>query len=208
MRTQTIFVHRESFADDEILPAALAVRAGKIVVFPTETVYGVGCRHDDDSARDRIFALKKRDRSKPLAIYLLNPDEIRDYAVWPAPAEKLAQRFLPGPLTLVLPVRGGGTVGFRVSSDAVLRRLLSLSALPLAGTSANLSGQPSPTDGPQAIAAMSGKVELILSAGHTELGCPSTVVDLCGEQPFVVRTGAISFDELSDALNGEVGKGF
>lgn len=208
MDTQILVVNRERFEDDEILPAAEAIRAGKIVVFPTETVYGVGCRYDDEPARERVFALKKRDRSKPLAMYLLTAEEIRDYAAWSSAAEKLARAFLPGPLTLVLPGRSGEKVGFRIPSDAVVHRLLCLSQTPLAGTSANLSGQESPIDGEQAVAAMDGRVDVIINAGNTELGCPSTVVDLCEEQPLLLREGAISLDELSDALNGEVRKGF
>jgi L-threonylcarbamoyladenylate synthase len=208
MKTQIIVVNHEKFEDDEILAAAEAIRAGKIVVFPTETVYGVGCRYGDKSARERIFALKERDRSKPLAIYLLTVEEIRDYAVWLPTAQELARAFLPGPLTLVLPGRSGGKLGFRIPSDAVIRRLISLSRTPLAGTSANVSGQESPTDGEQAIAAMDGRVDVIVNAGKTELACPSTVVDLCEEQPLLLREGFIRLDELSNVLNREVRKAF
>jgi L-threonylcarbamoyladenylate synthase len=208
MNTQIIAVNRERFEDEEILPATEAIRAGKIVVFPTETVYGVGCRYDDESARERIFALKGRDRSKPLAMYLLTAEEIRDYAVWPSATGKLARAFLPGPLTLVLPGRSGGKIGFRISSDAVVRRLISLSGTPLAGTSANLSGQGSPVNGEQAIAAMDGRVDVIINAGKTEQACPSTVIDLCEAQPVVVREGAVSLSELSRVLGCEARKAF
>ncbi|MFQ5792766.1 MAG: L-threonylcarbamoyladenylate synthase [Acidobacteriota bacterium] len=208
MRTQIIAVTRERVKDSEILPAAEAIKEGKVVVFPTETVYGVGCRYDDECARERIFALKRRDASKPLGIYLLSVTEVEKHAVTSPMGEKLAEAFLPGPLTLVLPARRGGKLGFRIPSNEVTRRLIRLSGIPLAGTSANLSGRESPTDGQQAIAAMDGRVDFIIEAGKTELARPSTVIDLCGEPPVVLREGAISLDTLSRVLACEVRKTF
>jgi len=208
MDTQIIVINRKNFEDDEILPAAEAIKEGKIVVFPTETVYGVGCRYDDEPAKERIFGLKKRDHSKPLAVYLLSAEEIRNFAVLPPAAQKLAQAFLPGPLTLVLAGRSGGKLGFRIPSDEVTRCLLSLSGMPLSGTSANLSGEQSPVNGEQAIAAMDGRADLIIDTGHTELACPSTVIDLCKDHPVVLREGAVSLSELSDALGCDVRKAF
>ena len=207
MKTRIIVLTRERIDDDSILPAAEAIREGKLVVFPTETVYGMGCRYDDESARDRIFSLKGRDRSKPLAMYLLSVTEVEEYAVMTPTAEKLARAFLPGPLTLILPGRRGGTVGFRIPSDEVTRRLLGLCGIPLSGTSANLSGGESPISGEQAIAAMHGKVEFILDAGRTELARPSTVIDLCAGPPVVLREGAIAVADLSRVLGHDVGKG-
>ncbi len=206
--TQIIAVSRRKIEDSMIVPAAEAIRKGGIVVFPTETVYGVGCRHDDESAKERIFALKGRDSSKPLAMYLLSAAEIGKYAVVPPEAERLAREFLPGPLTLVLPGKGGGKIGFRIPSDDVARRLIYLSEIPLAGTSANLSGRTSPVNGQQAIAAMNGKADIIIDAGETELGCESTVVDLCGDQPVVLREGAVLTSELCRVLGREVQKAF
>lgn len=208
MKTRIIKIDRKRIDDSEILPAAEAILEGKIVVFPTETVYGVGCRYDDGAVRDRVFALKGRERAKPLAIYMLSVSEIGEYAALPMTAEKLARAFLPGPLTLVLPGTEGEKVGFRIPSDEVVRRLIRLAGVPLAGTSANLSGQESPTDGQQAIAAMEGKVDFIIDAGRTELACVSTVIDLAIDPPVVLREGAVSLDELSDVLGFKVRKGF
>ena len=208
MKTEIIVINQKRVEDDEILPAADAIKEGKIVVFPTETVYGVGCRYDDESARERIFALKKRDRSKPLGIYLPSVSEVEKYAVMPPMAAKLARAFLPGPLTLLLPGRRGGKLGFRIPSDEVARRLIRLCGIPLSATSANLSGHQSPTDGQQAIAAMEGRADYIIDAGKTELACPSTVIDLCAAPPTVLREGAISPDELSCVLGCEVRKAF
>jgi len=208
VETEIIIVNRERIEDEKILPAAEGVRKGKIVVFPTETVYGVGCRYDDESARERIYAIKGRDLAKPLGIYLLSASEIEEHAVVSATAEGLARVFLPGPLTLVLPGRKGGKLGFRIPSDDVARRLIQLCGAPLSGTSANLSGQKDPTDGQQATAAMEGKVDFIIDAGKTELECPSTVIDLCVDPPVILREGAVSCDELSRVLGCELRKTF
>lgn len=208
MNTQIIVINRNQVEHGEILPAAAAIKEGKIVVFPTETVYGVGCRYDDESARERIFALKRRDRSKPLGIYLPSVSDVERYAIVPPMAAKLARAFLPGPLTLLLPGRSGGRLGFRIPSDEVARRLIRLCGIPLSATSANLSGHESPTTGQQAIAAMEGRADYIIDAGKTELACPSTVIDLCAEPPVVLREGAISLDELSRVLGREVRKDF
>lgn len=208
METKVIIIDRERLDDDSILPAAKAIKEGEIVVFPTETVYGVGCRYDDESARDRIFALKTRPRSRPLGIYVLSVSEVEKHAAIPPMAEKLSRAFLPGPLTLVLPGRRGGKLGFRIPSDQVTRRLISLCGIPLSGTSANLSGRESPTTGQEAIAAMQGRADYIIDAGKTELACSSTVIDLCVEPPVVLRKGVIPLEALSYVLGCEVQKAF
>jgi len=208
MNTQIIAITRNQIDDDRILPAAEGIKEGRIVVFPTETVYGVGCRYDDESARERIFALKRRDRSKPLGIYLLSVSGIEEHAVMQPMAEKLAQAFLPGPLTLVLPGRRGGKLGFRIPADEVARRLIRLCGMPLSGTSANLSGRESPTDGQQAVAAMDGRVDFIIDAGETELARPSTVIDLCDDRPVVLREGAVPLADLIRVLGCDVRKAF
>jgi len=207
-KTQIIIIENKEVKDIALLPAAEGIKQGKIVVFPTETVYGVGCRFDDESAREKIYALKKRDYSKPLAIYLLSTGEIEKYAVVSEAAEKVAGKLLPGPVTLVLPGRSGGKVGFRISSDEVLRRLISLCGIPLAGTSANVSGEQSPVDGKDAIRAMDGRVDFIIDAGKTELACESTVIDLCGDEPVVLREGAVSAEEVARVLGCNVRKAF
>lgn len=206
--TKTITIDPARFEESQLLPAAEAVKEGRLVVFPTETVYGVGCRHDKECARDEIYRLKHRERSKPLGMYLLSAADLRNHAVMTGAAEKLAQAFLPGPLTIVLAGRDGDKIGFRVPSDRVSRALIALSGIPLAGTSANLSGQASPVTGEEALAAMEGKVDVIINGGKTEWGRESTVIDLSGERPMVLREGCISLNELSEVLGENVEKGF
>lgn len=207
-KTRIIVINAENFEESDLLSAADAVKREKLVVFPTETVYGIGCRYDSESARGEIYALKHRERSKPLAMYLLSAAELRSYAVMTPVAEKLAEAFLPGPLTVILLQRGGGKAGFRIPSDPVSRTLISLCGIPLAGTSANLSDQASPTTAEQAIAAMEGEVDVIVNAGKTELGRESTVVDLSGERPVVLREGCLSLEDLSIVSGQPVEKGF
>lgn len=207
-KTRIIVIDPAKFEESDLLPAAEAVTKEGIVVFPTETVYGVGCRYDSESARDEIYALKHRVRSKPLGMYLLSAAELENHAVMTPAAQKLAQSFLPGPITVILTGRGGCKVGFRIPSDTVSRGLIALSGIPLAGTSANLSGRASPTTAEEAVASMKGKVDIIISAGQTNLGRESTVVDLSGKRPVVLREGCISLEELSALLEEEVEKGF
>jgi L-threonylcarbamoyladenylate synthase len=206
--TQVIPINRDAWEEGDLVAAAEALRGGKIVVFPTETVYGVGCRYDDDSAKQRIFALKQRDAGKPLGVYLAETEEISRYAVVSQAAEKLIEAFLPGPLTLVLLGLRGGTLGFRVPSDEIAKRLISLGGTGLAGTSANLSGQPSAVEGREAIAALSGKVDVIIDAGKTELGRASTVIDLSDDYPVLLREGVISAKDLAKVLLCDIGKAF
>ena len=207
-KTRILVINPVKFEESDLLPAAETVTNEGIVVFPTETVYGIACRSDSGPARDEIYAIKHREKSKPLAMYLLSATEIPSHAAMTPVAEKLAQSFLPGPLTVILAGHHGGKVGFRIPSDAVSRALMSLSAVPLAGTSANLSGQTSPTTAEEAIAAMEGKVDVIINAGKTELGRESTVVDLSGKRPVVLREGCISVAELSRVLGEPVENSF
>lgn len=186
--------------------AAAALRSGQLVVFPTETVYGLGAHALDEQAVRRIFAAKRRPADNPLIVHVPDVDAARKLAAsWPAEAERLAAAFWPGPLTLVLPrtphvpdaTTGGlDSVALRVPSHPVAQRLLREAGVPLAAPSANRSGRPSPTRAEDAFADLGEDVALVLDAGPTTVGVESTVVSLLGPTPVLLRPGGVSRERL------------
>lgn len=198
----------------EIQDAVTAVRAGGLVIFPTETVYGVGADPEDEEAVRRIFTLKRRPLTQALSLHLGNSPQLERWAAdVPEGAQRLAERFWPGPLTLVVPsrdhvpevVRGGRpTVGLRVPDHPVARDLIDRCGGALAGTSANRHGGPSPTTASEAIAALEDAVDAVVDAGPTELGRDSTVLDLSVRPAVVLRAGALAVSEIESVLEEEV----
>ncbi len=190
--------------------AARLLRDGGLVAFPTETVYGLGAHALDPDAVARIFAAKGRPATNPLIVHVASVDAARDLASrWPEAAERLASRFWPGPLTLVLPkaatvpdsvTAGLPSVAVRIPSHPVALALLREAAIPIAAPSANRFTQLSPTAASHVEASLGDAVNLILDGGPTNVGIESTVLDLTGETPVLLRPGAISREELASAL--------
>lgn len=197
-----------------IAEAAALIRAGDIVAFPTETVYGLGGNALDPVAVARIFAAKGRPTFNPLIVHL--PDAAGARALtthWPAQAERLSRRWWPGPLTLVLPragavpdlvTAGGTTVALRVPAHPVAQALLRAAGVPLAAPSANRSGEVSPTTAAHVARGLAGQIPLVLDGGATSVGIESTVLDLSGTAPVLLRPGMISLAELEREI-GPVG---
>ncbi len=197
-------------ADDAgALDRALAVlRAGGLVAFPTDTVYGLGALAFNSEAVESIYVAKSRESEKSIPILLADAaslDLIADEV--PLMARRLAKRFWPGPLTLVvkknprLPeaVSATGTVGVRVPDHDVAHLLLK-AAGPMAVTSANLSGLASPSTADDVLAQLKGRVPLILDGGRTPGGVPSTVIDCTHSEPLLLRLGPITLDSVHGAL--------
>lgn len=194
--------------------AAALLRAGRLVAFPTETVYGLGADATDPAAVARIFAAKGRPSTNPLIVHADGVAMARRcVAEWPADAEALADRYWPGPLTLVLPrsaiipdvvTAGLGTVGVRVPAVAVARALITRVGRSLAAPSANRSTGISPTRADHVLKALDGRIDLVLDAGPTAVGLESTVLDLSGAVPTVLRPGPIGVEELAEALGRPV----
>ncbi len=178
--------------DPALLRQAVKVlRDGGLIVIPTETVYGLAADPRVAGAEDRIYAAKERDRGKPIPFLAYSPDAVETHGGILSPdARRLARRYWPGPLTLVLRC-GDRTEGFRVPDHAVTRAMLKASGGILRVTSANLSGEPAARDARAALAALGGRVAMVLDAGPADLGRESTVVDATGSELRVLREGAI-----------------
>ena len=190
----------------KIAEAASVLQGGGLVVFPTETVYGLGANALSAEAVEGIFRVKGRPCDNPLIVHLSSSRELPRVARrWPAVAERLAARFWPGPLTLVLPkhprvpsvtTAGLGTVAVRVPGHPVARRLIAAAGVPIAAPSANLSGRPSLTSPSHLVEELTGRVEVLLLGGDSPLGVESTVVDVTARPPVVLRPGGLSLERI------------
>jgi L-threonylcarbamoyladenylate synthase len=197
--------------DPQTLLRALEVlQSGGLVAFPTDTVYGVGARAFDQAAVKNIYKAKDRPVEKAIPILIGDVDDLVKVTIAvPEIAMKLAARFWPGPLTLVVPkhpelsatVSAGPTIGVRIPSHSIARALLRLAG-PMAVTSANLSGQPSPTTANEVFAQLGGRIALILDGGISPGGVPSTVVDCTGGEPQILRAGPIPKNEIMAIIEG------
>jgi len=201
---------RISTAAPEAIERALVVlRAGGLVVMPTDTVYGVGCLAFNSEAVARLYLVKGRPEDKPIPVLLGSADELDKVVVEIAqPIRHLAEDFWPGPLTMILPrhpslpqeIGPGATVGVRVPAHRLAQRLLS-AAGPMAVTSANLSGKPPARSADEAEAALAGRVDLILDDGPSPGGQPSTVVDGTTDPMIIVRHGPITESDLARKMS-------
>jgi len=187
--------------------AANVIKKGGLVVFPTETVYGLGADATSAKAAEKIYAAKGRPSDNPLIIHIANPIDAEKYTHTTDVYYKLANRFMPGPLTVVLPakdsvpltVRGGlDTVAVRCPSNPIANKLISLAGVPVAAPSANISGSPSPTAVAHVIDDMMGRVDVIIDGGDCDFGLESTIVKLSEDGTLtLLRPGKITVDELS-----------
>lgn len=190
--------------------AADILRAGGLVAFPTETVYGLGANAWDGRAVARIFAAKGRPATNPLIVHVASLEDARNLAAdWPRPAALLAERFWPGPLTLVLPradrvpdivTAGQNTVAIRMPAHAVARALIALADLPIAAPSANRSSRLSPTHAAHVLRDLHGLIDMILDAGATTGGLESTVLDLTVTPPRLLRPGLVTPAQLQAVI--------
>lgn len=181
---------------------------GKCVAIPTETVYGLGADARNPSAVAGIYAVKSRPRFNPLIVHVADTATAQRYAEWNDRAETLS-RFWPGPLTMVLRKRGdicdlvsagGDTIGIRIPAHPLTRRLLHAFDGPIAAPSANRSGRISPTTAAHVLSEFGDSIPLIIDGGPCQVGLESTVVDLSGEHPVLLRPGAITRTMLEEAL--------
>lgn len=202
---------RLSALDRSSLSHALSIlRRGGLVAFPTDTVYGVGALAFNGPAVESIYAAKERPVEKAIPILISSVEALEKVArTVPPMVRRLAVMFWPGPLTMVLPkipslpaaVSATANVAVRVPDHPVARALLA-KAGPLAVTSANLSGYPSPDTAEEVLRQLNGRIPLILDGGQTPGGVPSTLVDCTGREPVILRPGPITMPELLKVLEG------
>ncbi len=198
-----------------LLFAADVIKKGGTVCFPTETVYGLGANALDPDAVASIFEAKGRPQDNPLIIHLDDIKKAEQYCFTKEnPYLPKVEKFMPGPITVILKKRdivpsvvtsGLDTVGVRVPENKVANKFIELCGLPIAAPSAHISGKPSPTCAEHVIEDLSGKVDVILCAGHTRVGLESTIIKLEGEDaPMLLRPGAVTLEQLKASL-GDVG---
>ncbi len=213
METKMVVVDKETPDERVIQEAAKILQTGGLVAFPTETVYGLGAHALDPKAVEGIFAAKGRPSDNPLIVHIAHTKELAALVAFVPPlAEVLIQAFWPGPLTLVLPKSiqvpteisaGLPTVGVRFPQNPVAQALIRAAGIPIAAPSANISGRPSPTQAFHVAEDLYGKIDMIMDGGATEVGLESTVLDVTGAIPIILRPGGIT-KEMLEAVVGRV----
>jgi L-threonylcarbamoyladenylate synthase len=187
---------------ENIKVAANALLSGKIVAFPTETVYGLGVCADNSAAIDNLYRVKQRSRDKKSSIMISKSEEVSKYVKHvPLIAEKLISAFWPGPLTIIMDTDDNSTVGLRNPDNRVIRDLINEVGIPIASTSSNISGESPAIDVQQVINNFSDKIDVILDGGPAEAGRPSTIVKIWDDTYEIIRHGVIGKERLSRCLN-------
>jgi L-threonylcarbamoyladenylate synthase len=192
------------------------LKNGGLVAFPTDTVYGLGACFSDIDAVERIYQLKQRPRNMGLPLLVADAAQMSEVATAISPAAwLLLRRFMPGALTLVLTraesvpdivTGGGGTVAVRIPAHAVPLALIRGVGMPIIGTSANISGRPSALAADEVLSQFGSKLELVIDGGRCPVGRESTIVDVTGDVPRLLRQGAISLQELSQVCQIQEGE--
>ncbi|MBQ6893278.1 MAG: threonylcarbamoyl-AMP synthase [Clostridia bacterium] len=202
----TAFLAQNQIDDTSLTRAGDILRNGGLVVFPTETVYGLGANALDASAAKKIYAAKGRPSDNPLIVHISTPEEADKYAMTGEEFARLAKAFMPGPLTVIMPKRdcipdtvtgGLDSVGIRCPENKVARALIRAAGVPIAAPSANVSGKPSPTSANHVKGDLDGKVDMIIDGGECTVGLESTIVKIEGGKITLLRPGAITLDMLS-----------
>lgn len=200
---------------EELKIAAELIKNGKVVGIPTETVYGLGADASNEEAVRKIFAAKGRPADNPLIVHLADfSDAVRYTSRIPEVAYKLAEKFCPGPLTIIFPkndkipsVTSGGldTVGIRIPAHPVMRQIIELSGCPIAAPSANTSGYPSPTSAEHVIADMNGKIAAVVDGGMSQYGVESTVISIENESTVrILRPGCVTREHLLEVCQNVI----
>jgi L-threonylcarbamoyladenylate synthase len=214
MKTEVYKVNPIWIDNSALKKCALLIQEGKLVVFPTETVYGLGANALDDNAVKKIFVAKGRPTDNPLIVHI-SELKMLDKIVKeiPSSAERLMTKFWPGPLTIIFKKQdiipdsvtcGLDTVAVRMPSHPVAHNFIKFCGVPIAAPSANLSGKPSPTTSQHVIDDLTGRVECIIDGGDAKYGLESTVIDITGKIPILLRPGAITKEQLEERLGTKV----
>lgn len=208
---RTRVLGRDSIVTEkEIAEAGDVIRSGGLVVFPTETVYGLGADALNEDAVNEIFKAKGRPQDNPLIVHISDRAQLEELASEISPsAERLMELFWPGSLTILFKkkssvpdVTTGGldTVAVRMPNHPLALKLIEYSNRPIAAPSANTSGRPSPTKAEHVLEDLSGKVDIVIDGGATGVGLESTVLDISGDRPMILRPGGVTIEQLLELL--------
>lgn len=210
LSTKIVTVKKNNIDQEIIKEAAKIINDGGLVVFPTETVYGIGADALNDSAVDKIFKAKERPGDNPLIVHIASMEELNVLvSEIPENAKKLADKFWPGPMTMILKkssimsdkiTAGLDTVAVRLPANEIALELIKISQKPIAAPSANTSGKPSPTEASHVVEDLMGKVDMIIDGGNTFIGLESTVVDMTTDIPMILRPGKITKEDIESVL--------
>lgn len=190
--------------------AAEMIKAGELVAFPTETVYGLGADGLNKKAREKIYFVKGRPSEKPLTLHVANLEQAEKVAKISLTAEKLFKKFCPGPLTIILEknekipdfvTNGKKNIGIRFPDNEIALKLIKISETPIAAPSANISGENPPKNAEEVFKNLNGKISVILNGGECKFGISSTIIDLSQGTPKILRVGAISPKMIEEVLN-------
>ena len=204
-------VTAKNFNDDSSFASAVNIlKQSGVIAFPTETVYGLGCNMYDDKAIEEIYKIKGREFNKPLSAHISLIDQVHQLSDdIPDEFYLLAEAFLPGPLAIILKkskkvsnlmTANLDTIGIRFPDDAICNKLISMFGVPLAATSANISGNVSPITGENVMEQLNGKIPLLLDNGETKYKKESTIISLAGGEPQIIRIGAIKISQIESVL--------
>ena len=205
-----VIMETELLTSNDIKRAGALLRAGEVVAFPTETVYGLGADATNEAAVKKVFTAKGRPADNPLIMTIADEKQLHDFVLVSEAARQLMTAFWPGSLTIILPIKpekvamivtgGLQTVAFRLPDNDVARAVIRDAGVPIVGPSANTSGKPSPTTAQHVWHDMSGKIAAIVDDGPTQIGVESTVIDMSSKVPTILRPGAVTQQQLQDVL--------
>jgi L-threonylcarbamoyladenylate synthase len=210
MDTKIVNIDKLQIDEDIINEAAKIINSGGVVAFPTETVYGLGANGLDENAVKKIYIAKERPQDNPLILHVSSKEEViplvKDIS---EVAYSCMDKFWPGPLTLIFNrseivpdiITGGlDSVAIRMPNNEIALKLIKESGTPIAAPSANTSGSPSPTRANHVIEDLNGKIDMIIDGGSTEVGLESTILDLTGQVPSILRPGGITMEQLRELI--------
>lgn len=210
VKTKILKINRYKPENEKIKYAAEIIRRGGLVAFPTETVYGLGADAFNEKAVKKIFEVKGRPPDNPLIVHIADIGDIKILTKYvPPKAIRLAEKFWPGPLTIVLKKRkdvldivtaGGDSVAIRIPDNLIALSLIRESKVPLVAPSANKSGRPSPTSARDVAEDLGDLIDLILDGGKTRIGIESTVIDMTTDTPTILRPGGLTVEEISKII--------
>ncbi len=203
MKTKIVKINPKAPEVDHIIEAARVVHQGGLVIFPTETVYGIAADNANPAAMQRLREVKKRSEGKPFSIMIAQKELIRNYTSYDDPKLfKLIDRYWPGPLTVIVPMsKGDATIGIRIPNHPVALKLVENAHCTIAAPSANFEANPAPTTCEEALRDLDGLVDLAIDSGKVDIGTASTIVDFSGEAPQILREGVIHQKDVDETVN-------